>query len=542
MGSMSQGEAMEISDYASLLWRRWWVVVLSAVLGVGGGALLVAALPDVYTATATVLVSPLDQESGNSGLNLETETGRVRGAEVVKRARAALKTQESPVDLAERVSVTVPRESTLLEISFSAASPEEAKAGADAFGTAYLADRKRRADANYRKQINSLQNQIASLSAQLKRLDETATDERQIIAGQLEIFGSQLAEAKIKSAGVSVGEMISAAPLPDKPSSPDLLLFLPGGLLAGLMMGVAAAVVVDRVDRKVRRPSDVERVLGLPVLLALPRRRDLAALGLQSARSRVGQHFHELCHALTAKLGSDPGNQVILVTGATPGQGANVVATNVAAVLARTGADAVLLNADLHSSVSNRLLGVRDGQGVAEVLLGSARLKAVETYAATVPALRVISRGNQVNRASDMVQGDRMARIITSLRDQCRYIIIEAPSTASGADAQALAQLADLVLLVVELPGTRYTDIRDAIRRFEQVGRTLPGVAVIPRQRIPSDEPDLAPYPIGRAGVVDGSAAGPAVEMRDDDRDNGKDTTIFPVARSGESHFRKAGG
>nr|BFE85712.1 hypothetical protein GCM10020093_083130 [Planobispora longispora] len=98
-------------------------------------------------------------------------------------------------------------------------------------------------------------------------------------------------------------------------------MFLPAGLLVGLILGIMAAVLADRSDKQVRAATDLRRVLGVETLLDLPSNPKTVTLGLESARGRVGQRFHELSHGITARLGGGPANQVVLVTGAAEGRG-----------------------------------------------------------------------------------------------------------------------------------------------------------------------------------------------------------------------------
>jgi hypothetical protein len=62
-----------------------------------------------------------------------------------------------------------------------------------------------------------------------------------------------------------------------------------------------------------------------------------------------------------------------------------------------------------------------------------------------------------------------------------RYVVVEAPSTASGADAQSLASAADAAVLVVETGQTRHSQVADAATQLGRVGTRLLGTVVVPR-------------------------------------------------------------
>src|SRR5690606_9060354 len=94
------------------------------------------------------------------------------------------------------------------------------------------------------------------------------------------------------------GTIISRPMPPDAPSSPSLPLYLGTGLMLGLLAGVAAAYVRDRLDTRLRTPADVERLTGLTVL------GDLSG-------PRAPGSLHDLASALVAAC---PGKRLLVVS------------------------------------------------------------------------------------------------------------------------------------------------------------------------------------------------------------------------------------
>lgn len=64
--------------------------------------------------------------------------------------------------------------------------------------------------------------------------------------------------------------MVEAPIVPQRPVSPVPARNLALGLLAGVLLGVALAVVRDKTDRTVRRTDALAAASGLPVLARLP--------------------------------------------------------------------------------------------------------------------------------------------------------------------------------------------------------------------------------------------------------------------------------
>jgi hypothetical protein len=79
------------------------------------------------------------------------------------------------------------------------------------------------------------------------------------------------------------------------------------------------------------------------------------------------------------------------------------------------------------------------------------------------------------------MQSQRLRDTLEALRRQTGYVVIEAPSTSSSADAQSLASLADAAILAVELRRAKRPALLDAAEQLSRVGTPLLGAVVLPR-------------------------------------------------------------
>jgi hypothetical protein len=83
--------------------------------------------------------------------------------------------------------------------------------------------------------------------------------------------------------------------------------------------------------------------------------------------------------------------------------------------------------------------------------------------------------------AVGLLQSQALRDMLRTLRQQAEYVVIEAPSTATSADAQSLAGLADTAVLAVELRQTRYTQVVDAAEQLRRVGTPVLGAVLLPQ-------------------------------------------------------------
>jgi MinD-like ATPase involved in chromosome partitioning or flagellar assembly len=192
----------------------------------------------------------------------------------------------------------------------------------------------------------------------------------------------------------------------------------------------------------------------------------------------------------------DPGDQIIVVTGASRGPASTLVAANLAAALARTGSDVVLIGAHLPDSVTEaaplaRMLGVSAMPGLSDLLSGRIGLARALQRTPRIPSLRVITTGGAAT-AAGLMQSQRLRDTLEALRRQGGYVVIEAPSTSSSADAQSLASLADAAILAVELRRARRPAVLDAAEQLDRVDTKLLGAVVLPRLSPPrADDTNL---------------------------------------------------
>jgi Mrp family chromosome partitioning ATPase len=508
-----------VSDYLGMLRRHWWVVLLLAVGAVGAADAITRAMPRTYESSTSVLVQPAGQDTNVVGgrtkgdINLDTEAQLVRSTAVAAGAAALLRDATPPDLLARDVVVEVPPNTAVLVITYAAGKPARAQAGSHAFAEAYLRNREASARAELDAQITALSSKIKQINGMLtrtnKRLAAVRPDsperpdlesQRQTSINQVNKLSGDLNQ--LTTATVSAGKIISDARLPVEPSKPDRVLNLASGLMLGLLAGLAVAALRERLDRRVRRSADVSRRGGVQVLAELNPRTAPRFDDVLPPYGPGGRIFNRLRNEVLAGL--EPDAKVLLVTGASPGPASTLVAANLAAALARTGNEVVLVGAHLPETVVDaaplaRLLGVATSPGLSEIISGRVDLAEAAQRAPRLPYLRVITTGGAAT-AAGLMQSHALRETVDLLRRQTEYVVIEAPSTATSADAQSLASLADAAILTVELKRTGRPQVIDAAEQLRRVGTPLLGAVVMPRMAFRRPEGPAAPSP-GRPAI-----------------------------------------
>jgi capsular polysaccharide biosynthesis protein len=517
----------ELKEYTALLRRRWRLVGA----GVLGGLVLatagVLAVPSTYSSMAAVQVRPTGmaeltgERSGRvaGDVNLDTEAQIVLSDQVSGRVAETLAeatgTTPATDDLRERVEVTVPPNSNVLEIRYTADSAENARIGADAYAQAYLARREAEVRELVGSQLDALRaeqetryeslSELAAESAGATGAAKAGVDARaEALRAEIAELGNGISPLSALQETIVPGQVITPASTPEGPTSPIPALWLLGGAALGLLVGLLAAVARDRLDPRLRDTEETPRLSGVPVLLDLSGDgRSERAVALLGDDEGDGQRVNAAAHLIRTRLApvgaADPGSdepapgRIVFTAATTPGPAGTVAAVNLAAALARTGAQTLLVCVDPRTASVNELLGLTDGPGLAEALVEGEDPSGLAVRPAATPRLRVLRHGSADLDAP--VQGTAMEDLLGLLRTAAEYVVVALPAVSERADAHALAGSADLLLPVVELGRTPRAALTGLIDTADRFGATVPGTLVLPRQPHPEDrtaEPEPA--------------------------------------------------
>ncbi|MEX2459397.1 MAG: polysaccharide biosynthesis tyrosine autokinase [Actinomycetota bacterium] len=489
-------EGIQLREYLSILRARRWSIVVIA------GAILLSTLffsfrqTPIYESTTKVLVKPVNNPFATNApvsslINLDTEREIASSTEVAIRASESISPPEDPAELLGDLSVSVPTNTQVLEITFSDPSPIRAQAGAAAFANAYI-DYKTEQATNALNEVRSpIEDQIRDLTEQLNRLNAAiaaqgagATPEQQSrreeLTSQLAVLRSQL--APLRSVVVDPGDILQTAGLPSSPSSPNHLRNAALALFVGLALGVGIAFLRERLDDRLRGRADLEQRAQAPVLAVIPKvagwkKRDEARLTtVTEPRSGVAEAYRTL---RTSVLFAAAQREIkaILVTSATAGEGKTTTAANLAVVLANAGKRVILVDADLRKPRIHRFLNLPNRTGLVNVLAGEA-LPWETLLDPGVDNLRVLPSGPVPTRPAELLGSEAMGELVAEFRQVADFVILDSPPVLAVSDALALAPLCQTVLYVSQAETTTRGAVMHARERLDQVGVEVLGAVL----------------------------------------------------------------
>ncbi len=313
-------------------------------------------------------------------------------------------------------------------------------------------------------------------------------------AANREIYESALQRTKeiaiSSNARTSNVFVVDAAVPPEKPSRPRRALTLVLGGFMGFSLAMAWALAAELVDGRVRDPRQLQRLLQLPNLGAVPvivragsRRLGATARSQGSSEVVVSQSplsieadAYRSIRTAIVHAGFARPPRTILFTSAIRGEGKTSTTLNTAAAFARTGRRVVVLDADFRRPRCHAALGLDNELGLSDVLAGMCDLDQVIQQTPAGPD--VVTAGRSPVDPIELLGSERMAEVLAGLEKDYGHVLIDSPPLLPVSDAAALSTLVEGVVLVVDHRETPRRAIREAKARLAHAGATMLGVVL----------------------------------------------------------------
>ena len=220
-------QAVEIDVFAMLktLWKRKFSIVLVAlVFAIAAFGYSAFLAKKEYQSTSRIYVVSRQNQDNNALTNSDLQAGSylvkdyreiILSQNVLSQAIEELKLDMTPAELSKKISVSVPTDTRILSITAKDGNPKEAA-----------------------RIANGLRNVAAEKIISVTKVSDVTT--------------------------------LDEAEVPQSPSSPNIRRNVLLGFIAGAGLMVVLMVVVEVLDDRVKRPEDVEELMGLTLLGIVP--------------------------------------------------------------------------------------------------------------------------------------------------------------------------------------------------------------------------------------------------------------------------------
>jgi capsular exopolysaccharide synthesis family protein len=315
------------------------------------------------------------------------------------------------------------------------------------------------------QRVNALKGSLTDLrqrSIQYNIYQRDADTNRQLYYALLQRYKEIGVSGAVENNNVAV---VDTAKLPDRPSSPRLLINLVLFTLGGGLLGALIAGVLEQIDEGVTEPTDFEEKLGLPLLGVAPKLKSEAPLeALKNPRSGLVEAY--LAVEANLELSTAQGTpKSLAVISTRPREGKSTTTVALAQTLARAKRKVVLVDADLRSPSIHSCFGIRNVAGVSNLLSGSDDIDAV-LHETEHEGLSVITAGPQPPNAAELLMGERLTSLIKELQERFDHVIVDCPPVIGLADAPLVAAAVQSVIYAVEARSVPAGMVRMALGRL----------------------------------------------------------------------------
>ncbi len=461
----SEQAGLSFEQFLGVLRRRAHWIVLCTVLV--GGAIYGYSKHETqkYKATASVVFNSntLDQQiaglsvsgGGSSSVLAQQQTD----LELVQLGSIAVETAHvlghglSGQKVSAGLSVAAKGESNTVDVSAtSSTSAELAAEIANTYVDEFVKEQQRANRQFFKSALALVNKQLAALS----RAQKVGSD-------GLDLQDRAHTLALLAELGYSNVQVSQEAAVPTAPSSPKTKRNTILGAIVGLLIGLGIAFLLERLDRRIRQPEDLEAIYRVPMLGVVPKSSALGGKG-KPLPSTEAEAF-SLIRAHLRFFNVDRELCTVMIASPSPGDGKTTVARHLAEAAARLGSRVLLLEVDLRHPTLAQQLDLHSAIGLTDVLIGDVTTdQAIQSVALQAPVgegasgrmLDVLIAGAILPpNPGELLETEAMGVVLERAKSAYDLVVIDTPPLTAVSDAFPLLTKVDGVVIVGRIGRSR---------------------------------------------------------------------------------------
>ena len=272
-----------------------------------------------------------------------------------------------------------------------------------------------------------------------------------------------------------------------------------------MLLGIAAGMLRDLLDRGIRTSAQVWRELQIACIAVVPRvKSDGAKRALSNPRStvrptsknivptenpiwtitdapqsRFTESFLEIKLAIDSINRNGKRNQVIGITSTQPDEGKSTVAGALALLMANTGARVILVDCNLRNRSLSSALAPAAELGVLDVMSGAVSVREI-TWTDLIAQLAFLPVGNNSRPiyASEVLASETLDKLFHTLRESYDYVIVDLSAVAPFPDVRAAAYALDSFIFVIEAGRANINVIKRGLDVIRESHENIVGIVL----------------------------------------------------------------
>ncbi|CAI2137104.1 Tyrosine-protein kinase wzc [Serratia fonticola] len=335
------------------------------------------------------------------------------------------------------------------------------------------------------------------VSAMPKTQQEILRLSRDVQSGQevyMQLLNKEQALSISKASTVGNVRIIDSAVTQFKPVEPRKIIVVLLSIVLGGMLSIGYVLLRSFLHRGIETPEQLEE-LGINVYASVPlsewqRKKDLEFVGKNKGKKLNTDSNSLLAFGNPADLAIEAirslrtslhfamieaKNNVLMISGASPGIGKTFISANLAAVIAQTGQRVLFIDSDMRKGYAHELVGLDGSNGLSEILSGKISVEfAVKN--STYEGFDFIPRGQVPPNPSELLMHTRFEELIKWASSNYDLVLVDTPPILAVTDAAIIGKHTGTALMVARFELNSPKEVEVSIRRFEQNGIDIKGV------------------------------------------------------------------
>lgn len=330
-----------------------------------------------------------------------------------------------------------------------------------------------------KEKISKAIQKLPNTQQQIVRLTRDVESEQaiynQLVAKQQEL--------SVLNSGITADvRIIDSAESQPNAVAPKKALILVLAAILGFIVGCAYVIAREFFNNKIKGTEDID-ALGINVYATIPfstHEKKLIAegnkhpLALENPADTAVEAIRSLRTSVYFSV-MNQGNNLIMVTSASPGVGKSFVTSNMTVVLANAGKKVLLIDTDLRKGRIHKAFGLSNKLGLSDYLSQSDTSQP-NIHNSVIENLDVICRGKNVTHSSELLMSERFKRLLDTVKGQYDIVVIDTTPILAITDSAIIGKYVGTSLLIAYYGVNTVKDIELSLKRFKQNDIEITGV------------------------------------------------------------------
>ncbi|MEQ5318750.1 polysaccharide biosynthesis tyrosine autokinase [Providencia vermicola] len=252
--------------------------------------------------------------------------------------------------------------------------------------------------------------------------------------------------------------------------------------ILGFIVGCAYVIAREFFNNKIKSTEDID-ALGVNVYATIPfstyEKKLIEAgnknpLAIENPADTAVEAIRSLRTSVYFSV-MNQGNNLVMVTSASPGVGKSFVTSNMAVVLANAGKKVLLIDTDLRKGRLHKAFGLSNKAGLSEYL-SQQSLESPTIHTSVIENLDVICRGKNVTHSSELLMGERFKQLLDKVKNQYDIVVIDTAPILAITDSAIIGKYVGTSLLIAFYGVNTVKDVDLSLKRFKQNDIEITGV------------------------------------------------------------------